>query len=276
MSRNRNFTFTYNNYPNFDLVDSIVCKYIAYSEEVAPTTGTPHLQGYIQFASAKTIIAARALLPGCHVEVMIGSIVQNDIYISKVGSMIERGDKPITNDNKGRAEKLRWHNARQLAKEGKLDEIDADIFIRCYTTLKRIKSDYQSKPPPVDVQCFWIYGPTGSGKSHAVECSFPDCYKKSMDDLKWFDGYSGHETIYLEDLDVYQVRWGGLLKRLADRWPMQTSVKGGMLYIRPKRIIVTSNYDICDIWTDPQTLLPLQRRFKVIHKTTQEQEIDFT
>jgi len=275
MSRNRNFCFTYNNYPNFDLVNNVICKYIAYSEEIAPTTGTPHLQGYISFSSAKTLNAVKSLLPGCHVSTMNGSIAQNEAYCSKAGQLVERGEKPISNDNKGRAEKLRWNNARQLAKEGKLDEIDADIFIRCYTTLKRIKSDYQSKPPPTNVKCYWIFGPTGTGKSHSVESNFPDCYKKSMDDLKWFDGYSGEQSVYLEDLDVYQVKWGGLLKRLADKWPMQASVKGSMCYIRPLWVLVTSNYHPRDIWTDQQTLDPLLRRFTVIEKLSQEQVIEF-
>lgn len=276
MSRNRNYCFTYNNYPDTSLVDGIECKYIAYSHEVAPSTGTRHLQGYISFHTAKTVQAARRLLPGCHVVTMVGSIAQNDTYCSKVATLIHRGEKPISNDNKGRAEKLRWQRARELAKEGNFDEIDADIYIRCYSTLKSIAKDHMKKPEPVDVKCFWIYGSTGTGKSHAVETAFPNCYKKQMDDLKWFDLYNDEEVVYLEDIDKYQVKWGGLLKRLADRWPMLASIKGSMKYIRPKVVIVTSNYRIEEIWNDEQTVDPLLRRFKEVHKETQEQVIDFT
>jgi len=276
MSRNRNWVITLNNYVNTDMFDNVVCKYIAYSKEVAPTTGTPHLQGYISFANAKTHQQVKRLLPRCFVAPMLGSVSQNETYCSKAGLLIERGEKPVSNDNKGRAEKLRWQRARDLAKDGNLDEIDADIFIRCYSTLKNIKKDYQKKPSPEDVKCFWIYGLTGTGKSYSVETTFPDCYKKSMDDLKWFDGYQGEDVIYLEDIDKYQVKWGGLLKRLADRWPMQASIKGSMLYIRPKIVIVTSNYRIEDIWSDEQTVDPLLRRFKQVEKLTQDQVIDFT
>lgn len=276
MSRNRNFCFTFNNYPDTVLVDTLVCKYIAYSKEVAPTTGTPHLQGYVSFANAKTVDQVRRLMPGCHISVMIGSIAQNDTYCSKSHELIHRGEKPISNDNKGRAEQMRWQRARDLAKQGKLDDIDADIFVRYYSTLKNIRKDYASKPSPKDVICYWIYGSTGTGKSHAVETAYPNCYKKAMDDLKWFDGYQGEEEIYLEDIDKYQVKWGGLLKRLADRWPMQASIKGAMAYIRPSVVLVTSNYRIEDIWTDSATVDPLLRRFKQIEKLTQEQEIDFT
>lgn len=275
MSRNRNFCFTYNNYPNTDLVDNLDCKYIAYSHEVAPTTGTPHLQGWVTFHNAKTVKAARELMPGCHILVMHGSLAQNDAYCSKSGLLTERGIKPISNDNKGRAEQLRWQRARDLAKQGKLDEIDADIFVRHYGTLKRISTDYVRKPLPIDVSCYWIHGPTGTGKSHVVETTFPDCYKKNMDDPKWFCGYQGEDVVYLEDVDKYQVKWGGMLKRLADKWPLLVNVKGSMVYIRPKRVVVTSNYRIEDIWNDSTTVDPLLRRFRVIEKLDQNQVIDF-
>jgi len=97
-----------------------------------------------------------------------------------------------------------------------------------------------------------------------------------MDDLKWFDGYQGEECVYLEDVDKYQVKWGGVLKRLADKWPMQASIKGSMEYIRPPVVIVTSNYRIEEIWFDAATVDPLLRRFTVIEKLNQEQVIDFT
>lgn len=273
--RNRNFIFTYNNYPSTKLIDEIECKYVAYSKEVAPTTGTPHLQGWITFHNPKTIQAARALLIGCHVNVMHGSIAQNDTYCSKSSELVHRGEKPISNDNKGRAEKLRWQRAKDMAKTGDLDSIDADIYIRCYNTLKNIAKDNQTKPAPADVKCFWIHGPTGTGKSHVVETKFPNCYKKPMDDLKWFDLYQDEEVVYLEDIDKYQVKWGGMLKRLADRWPMMASIKGTMKYIRPKIVIVTSNYTPEEIWCDQATLDPLLRRFTVILKESQEQDIDF-
>lgn len=96
-----------------------------------------------------------------------------------------------------------------------------------------------------------------------------------MDDLKWFDGYQDEDVIYLEDMDKYQVKWGGMLKRLADRWPMQASIKGSMKYIRPKVVIVTSNYTIEEIWNDSATVDPLLRRFTQILKESQEQVIDF-
>lgn len=56
--RSRKFVFTLNNYKSDDIrhiitiLDEKDCKYI-FGEEVAPTTGTKHLQGYIEFKNQK-------------------------------------------------------------------------------------------------------------------------------------------------------------------------------------------------------------------------------
>jgi len=97
ISRNRNFCFTWNNYDESskEYLSTLACKYVAFAEELAPTTGTKHLQGYISFANPRTIAQARAKLPGCHVETMLGSILQNEEYCSKAGNLIEFGEKPV-------------------------------------------------------------------------------------------------------------------------------------------------------------------------------------
>jgi len=43
----RGWLFTWNNYPDTyrAALDELECRYVCAGEEVAPTTGTPHLQG---------------------------------------------------------------------------------------------------------------------------------------------------------------------------------------------------------------------------------------
>jgi len=47
MQRSRKYVFTWNNYPPTypGTLDDVLCKYVVAAEELAPTTGTPHLQG---------------------------------------------------------------------------------------------------------------------------------------------------------------------------------------------------------------------------------------
>lgn len=73
--RSKGFTFTLNNYTNGHQ-DSLLAlgatpfvQYLVFGREVAPTTGTPHLQGYIEFTNRRVFRSAVAVLPeGCHVE----------------------------------------------------------------------------------------------------------------------------------------------------------------------------------------------------------------
>lgn len=43
-----------------------------------------------------------------------------------------------------RNSKASWEEIREKAKQGKLDEIPADVYVRCYPTLKRIAEDNQA------------------------------------------------------------------------------------------------------------------------------------
>lgn len=261
MSRHRHFCFTHNNYENTYQEDNIECRYIAYSKEVS-ASGTPHLQGFVSFVSAKTKKAAIKVLTGCHVEVMLGSYDENTAYCSKAGELIERGEKPMSNDNKGRAEKLRWVKILANAKAGNFDEIDADVQVRYYGTLKRIAMDHMVKPAPMaDVCGLWIHGESGVGKSRYVWETWPDHYIKSRN--KWWSGYIDQPVVCLDDLGPEDAKWmGSFLKDWADYKPFQGETKGGGIQIRPVKFIVTSQYTIEDLWFDIETRDALNRRFE--------------
>lgn len=83
--RSRAWLFTWNNYPAdySSHLDTLAVSYIVAGEEVAPATGTPHLQGYLYFTNARTLSAVRKLLPGCHLTTPNGTHQQNDQYCRK-------------------------------------------------------------------------------------------------------------------------------------------------------------------------------------------------
>jgi len=278
--RARSYVFTFNNPPdelfnNDDALDAwlhgLGGKYSVAGRENAPTSGTPHLQGYIQFANPRSVAAVRKLIAGCHVEIAKGSPIQCRKYCVKDGNFVECGESP---QDPGEREKLRWENARTLAKEGNFDDIPADIYIRYIGNLERI---HRKTLPPLESQpatCgIWLNGPTGVGKSRGARQRFPTLYPKPLN--KWWDGYDGQPTVLIDDLDYGQSSWiGNFLKIWSDHYPFIAEMKGGSRLIRPERIIVTSQYLIKDIFNDEEMRSALERRFQIV-QVIADKEIDW-
>jgi len=157
-----------------------------------------------------------------------------------------------------------------------------DIYIRHYSALNSIASDHQKKLQSLPyIHCEWHLGPTGCGKSRHVREEYPDAYIKDCEPKRthFWGGYNGEPVVICEDIDQFNVGMGRQLKTWCDHYPFPTEAKfkgiliiiflsffnfKGSQLIRPKTIIVTSNWEIRDIWTDARTYLPLERRFKVI------------
>lgn len=60
--------------------------YGVYQLELAPTTGSPHFQGYVAFLQPKRFKALQKLIPGAHLQVARGTPLDNYIYCSKEDS----------------------------------------------------------------------------------------------------------------------------------------------------------------------------------------------
>ena len=86
----------------------------------------------------------------------------------------------------------------------------------------------------------WVlWGPSGTGKSRWVAATWPDAFWKAPES-KWWDGYSGQETVVLDDFKDYAMPLVEL-QRLLDWYPLWVEVKGGSVPMLAKRYVLTAN-----------------------------------
>ncbi len=279
----KHWCFTINNYTEDDMDIFIVygdaIQYVIYNREVG-MQGTPHLQGYIIMKTKKRRAQMKALMPTAHLEKKEGSIEQARHYCMKpvdepfrcmcehcvkarpeVADYSEHGDLPV---EAVEAMRNKWDEYYESAKSGDLEEIPKKVLLRYYAAFKRIVQDNPEKPEDMEsLDNLWVVAPTRYGKSRYVREKFPDYYDKAPN--KWFTGYKGEETILLDDLGPEQCKYlTWYIKRWADLYSFPMETKGGGRQIRPRRIVVTSQYTIRECFEDDRQADAVVERFTVL------------
>lgn len=197
----KNYSFTWNNYQETQGWSTTIetfaknhCEFVCYAEEKAPTTGTPHLQGYIALKGKKRLSTLKNMLDKkiCF-EKAKKCRLANYRYCSKEGKawvydsmtnfcgIIDKSDqsKLVKNHNKQkRTLTERLNQCIDLAKSGKMEEIlttHPDIYLKYKDKLDAIRLDttkvermYLNNEYGNFFKChfLWLWGPTGTGKSY--------------------------------------------------------------------------------------------------------------
>lgn len=289
MSRNRNWCFTINNYTSDDLtrlfehtvdIDGVIetrpatvmddegkpkskCNNISYLICAKETgeSGTPHLQGYIEFINARSLMGVKKLMPTAHLEIRLSSALNASNYCKK-------GDQPHSE----------WEEFRQngpnFGRNANYREYGTISAQGTRTDLKEIKNDIFSGKKVDDIalespmlfhqygrtlnkledlamrQRFrsemttgtWYYGPTNVGKSHAALKDFhPSTHYIYPNDGGWWDGYTQQDTVIFNDFRG-EIDFNHLLQ-LIDKWPHFVRRRNREpMPFTSKHIIITSSH----------------------------------
>lgn len=207
--------------------------------------GTPHLQGYIQYKTAKRFSTLKRRYPRFHFEVARGSAEQNRKYCTKeprLGGPWTVGECP----QQGRRTDL--EAVADTIKEKDLDQAITDhptMFIRYHRGMQALSSHYSIKKREergwVRPRILVFWGDTGTGKTrkaYQLDKTLYSC--SSHDNTLWFDGYSGQKTILFDDFKG-GIRYRTLLQ-ITGGYPFHAPVKGGFTMLSFRTIIFTSNH----------------------------------
>jgi len=267
--------FTLNNYTDEDVeVLTKLCKdeelvsYAVFGYEICPKTGTPHLQGYINFKQKYRFAGVVKLIPGKpHIEARKYSSKQAADYCKKEGNFKEFGK--VTKAG-GKTDGLDALTA--AIDEGKslleTADIDPSTYVRNYRGLIHYQGLKQKPYEAEGVRGIWIYGAPGVGKSYAARHSASQKFGDSVflkSQSKWWDGYTNQKCVILDDADEGCVGLGHHIKIWADRYACSGEVKGGTVHLQHHQFIVTSNYHPRDLW-EGVMYDAICRRFKIVHR----------
>lgn len=266
MSKTRAYAFTINNPSISDDLEIELLKdkvdYLCYGRETGDL-GTLHYQGYCKFPHPVTLQRVSSLLSRAHIERAKGNSQQNIDYCSKDGNFTEHGTRPTSSKVD---KKQMWRDIIKCAEEGNLDKIKEDYPHAYFLHFKKIQ-DFRKRYLGIiqgQLEHEWWVGPTGTGKSSKLWAEYPNHYGKGLN--KWWDGYEDEDVVAIEEMTPEAGKYlAHFIKIWADRYPFSPEVKGGQLKkIRPKKIIILSNYTPEECFSNEQDLLPIKRRFKVV------------
>lgn len=259
-TKSRKFVFTLNNYTDAELKrirEYPEClKYIAFEKEVAPSTGTPHLQGFLYTWEPMRISQLNAMfLKRARYAVMVSDFNHNNVYCRKdTGSLEEFGERPIQGKRTDIVGVKRLIDAGMNLQEIQIDEAYFNIVLKNERALLKY-SDYQRgkrlrvegrKVPEVHVRI----GPSRTGKSKYVYNKHGMVNVFSVPSLNgnWYDAYDGEKFVIFDDVVAGSVPPSAHFKRITDGYPMQVPIKGGFTWFRPDIIYFTSNHPVKDWW----------------------------
>lgn len=238
-------------------------KYIKGQLESGTTTDYLHWQLIAHTAKKTTITRVKSIFgQSAHIEPSRSDAAEQ--YVWKDDTAVANTRFELGQPSLKRNCKTDWEIIRTNARLGRLDDIDADVYVRHYNSLKRIAADHM-EPVAIERQVLVFWGATGTGKSRRAwgEAGL-DAYPKDPRSKFW-DGYRNQANVVVDEfrggIDIaHMLRW-------LDRYPVIVEVKGSSVVLKAERIWITSNLHPKDWYPDldQQTQSALLRRLTITH-----------
>lgn len=277
--RYRNYRFTYNHYnkdPNWkeamlgvwnrtETEADMLIKYMCYAEEIGEKCGTPHLQGFLSFKDPQYIMSLVKLLPVMEIkEIINDEIVISDLswhvmhcnaseddnrkycegLVKKKGDVlnptfVQWGERP------GMGARTDITALVNLAKSGvSYDAIMEEHCITNYQQIQVLKEHCTLKlngAPRNLIERQYVvyaYGKTDVYKTSKLWEEFKGAYDTNVN-ARWFGGYVGQETIFIDDFRVNFCEYNVLLKILQNK-PFRAEVKHGFVQLKHTTSVISS------------------------------------
>jgi len=259
----RNLVFTWNNYPE-DWREALPAaltpfSYLVAGRETAPTTGTQHLQGYVEFKNPRGGRALKSKLPTVWFDPRRGTALQASEYCKKddeepleSGTISNQGKR---SDIESVRDALQEDGATMRDIVSTATSMQAVKFAQTYLGYHEATRNWRPK-------VYWLCGAAGTGKSalaHAMAKRLDIDLHVQVDTGKWWDGYDAHKGVLLDDVRDTFCTFNRMLN-LLDRYACRIEIKGGSRQLLATHIWVTSPVPPYEIWSNDEEMMQLTRR----------------
>lgn len=257
----RKFVFTLNNYTEEDIIHikNLSYRYVIFGKEIAPSTGTPHLQGGITWSNPISWKSMKKKIPRCWCEPMksfdgtVKYCKKSDLNFFEDGEPDRQGKRTDIQEVKDMLKQ--GCNLRQVVEK-----------TESYQSIRHaeIHLKYFEKPRKHKPFVVWCHGATGTGKSRFAyeQCEGHDTYT-AMSTGRWFEGYDRHTHVIIDDMRKDFMKFHDLL-RLLDRYEMRIECKGGSRQFVATHIFITSCYSPSELFETREDVRQLIRRIDEI------------
>ena len=269
---------------------------LVFGKEKGEVTQRPHLQGCVGFKETMTHTQAvhffnqLRLSVHVHVESAVFPREKCIAYCSKGEDVFvynpprKQGKRNDINDL---VKSMKDKGITEAAVEHPATFIKYSKGASAYFSLINRRREI-TKPTHV-TKFFWIYGPTGIGKTSGIINAFRDgghrallytlTPARSKGSTPWFDYYESGQAMLLDDWRAKSMPYENLLQ-LTGGQGMACEVKGGMTTVNPEFVYLTTPYSPEEMFADKakgrDSIAQLTRRItKIIHLTKKIKKEDF-
>lgn len=270
MAKLRHTVFTLNNYTDRDIDDLKNWdrhSYLVFGKEVAPSTGTPHLQGYIEFKNQILFTTIKKKFPNIHVEKRKGTPKEASDYCKKEDpNFYECGEL----SQQGERKDLKEITSNILEGKTTVDDITINnpiMFHQYGRTLQKIEDIAMRRKFRTEMtKGIWYHGPTGAGKSHKAFLHYdPLTHYVYPNDNGWWDGYTGQHTVIINDFRG-ELPYNQLLQ-MVDKFPFSVKRRNREpMPFTSSVVIITSSLSPSQIYwrrVEEDSINQLLRRFEI-------------
>lgn len=228
-----------------------------YQEEIAPLTGTHHLQGYLSFESAHPLSWLKNNIEEtAHYEVARGSPRDNYRYCTKLESRVSGTEPTIygTFHNVTQGARTDLLGLRTAVQQGKTftQIVDEDellpVVARHMPFYTRLEAESRVAVARPNVKVTLHYGEAGSGKSHCAGCHIQE-NTYMYDGSAFWEGYTNQTKLIMDEFGGHTLS-PLMFNRICDKYPYTVNIKNRSAPLMAEDIHITTNYTPSNWWKE--------------------------